>query len=57
MLKISELERKRDGVEKVNKLRLLKGVPHMRDDIVALGKLKEAEKPPRRNLRVGRQAM
>ena len=55
MLKISELERKWDGVEKVNKLRLLKGVPHLGDDIVVLGKFTEAENPPRRQIISGRQ--
>ena len=39
------------------KSKISKGVTRLGVDIVALGKLKEAEKPPRRNLRVGRQAM
>ena len=55
MLKLAELEGKWDSAEEVNKPRLLKGVPHMRDDIVALGKLTEAENPPRIQLREGRQ--
>ena len=44
-------------MEEVKNKRLVKGVTRLGGDIVALGKLKEAEKPPRRNIRVGRQAM
>ena len=57
MLKIVELEGKWELVEEVNKLILLKRVPCMGYDIIALRKLTEVEKHPRRQLRAGIQAV
>ena len=44
-------------MEEVNKLILLKGVPCMGYDILALRKLTDLEKLPRRQLRAGIQAV
>ena len=51
---MAELDGKREGTEETNKPKLVMGVPHLRGDLIALGRLIKDKVPQQRQLRAHR---